>query len=246
MDPDSNPRSPDFVWNIATVFILALIPMIMAVFLLIFLNPQSSLNPLPPPTLPPLAEQFTGTPMPLMMPPTWTATPTITLTPADTLIPSQTPVPSATPLVIAGTPMDELPGEAPTETAVPGGYTFNPQSDPQAISASLYDGNRGCTWMGVAGRVFDIQGRPVTGIRIFLNGYLDGKTVQLSSLSGTAAQYGPSGFEFTLSNTLIASNDALGIRLMDQADVPLSARITFDTFEDCSKNLILVDFKAVR
>lgn len=246
MNPDPNLRSRDLIWNVATGLVLALVPIIAVVFGLIFINPQTSLNPLPPPTLPAVAEMATAAPTQLMMPATWTPTVTRTLTPTETLVPSETLIPSATVEVISGTPMEDGPQAEPTETMISGGYTFNPQSDPQPISAALYDANRGCSWMGVAGRVFDVQGRPVTGIRVVLNGYLDGQTVQLSSLTGTAAQYGPSGYEFTLSDQLLASDDALYVRLLDQADVPLSARVNFDTFEDCAKNLILIDFKAVR
>ena len=100
--------------------------------------------------------------------------------------------------------------------------------------------------MGVAGRVFDMQDRPVKGVRVVLYGFLDGKTVQLLSLTGTAVQYGPSGYEFTLSDTPVDSKGQLYVRLLDQSDLALSDKVYFDTFSDCNKNLILIDFKQVR
>lgn len=234
----------DLGWNLATVFVIALIPITASFFLMIFLNPQSSFNPFPPPTLPALVQPPTATATLLALPPTWTPTPSPT--PDYTA----TPEPSATPtepiIVIIGTPIENLETPEPTETAVPGGFTFMRQSDPQAISINLYDASRGCGWMGVAGRVVDEQNRPVTGIRVWLGGTLDGKRVDMTSLTGTAAQYGPSGYEFTIANQPLESRGSLSVRLLDQANLPLSERVVFDTFADCEKNLILIDFKKVR
>lgn len=236
--------SRELPWNLATVFVLAMIPLTASFFLMIFLNPQTSLNPFPPPTLPALAQAQTATSTLLALPPTWTPTP------SPTPDYSPTPPPSATPtepvIVIIGTPIENLETPEPTETNAPGGFTFMRQSDPQAISINLYDASRGCGWMGVAGRVVDEQNRPVTGIRVWLRGTLDGKRVDMTSLTGTAAQYGPSGYEFTIANQPIASRGLLSVRLLDQANLPLSERVVFDTFADCEKNLILIDFKKVR
>ncbi len=234
----------DLGWNLATVFVIALIPLIASLFLMVFLNPQSQLNPFPPPTLPVLAQPATATSPSLALPPTWTPTP------SPTPDYSPTPEPSLTPtqplVIIIGTPIDEIGTPEPTETAVAGGFSFMRQSDPQAISINLYDASRGCGWMGVAGRVVDQQNRPVTGIRVSLRGSLDGKSINMTSLTGTAAQYGPSGYEFTIANQPLASRGSLSVRLLDQANLPLSERVEFDTFADCEKNLILIDFKQVK
>ncbi len=242
--PDPRKPSRDLAWNLATVVVIALIPLTASFFLMIFLNPQSSLNPFPPPTLPALAQAPTATPTLLALPPTWTPTP------SPTPDYSPTPPPTVTPtepiVVIIGTPIENLETPEPTETNVPGGFAFMRQSDPQAISVNLYDASRGCGWMGVAGRVVDEQNRPVTGIRVWLRGTLDGKRVDMTSLTGTAAQYGPSGYEFTIANQPIASRGLLSVRLLDQANLPLSERVVFDTFAECEKNLILIDFKKVR
>lgn len=242
--PEPQKSKRDLPWNLATVMVIALIPLAASFFLMIFLNPQSSLNPFPPPTLPALAQAPTATSTPLALPPTWTPTPSPTPdyspTPPPTLTPTE-PI-----IVIIGTPIENLETPEPTETNVPGGFTFMRQSDPQAISINLYDAGRGCGWMGVAGRVVDEQNRPVTGIRVWLRGTLDGKRVDMTSLTGTAAQYGPSGYEFTIANQPIASRGSLSVRLLDQANLPLSERVVFDTFADCDRNLILIDFKKVR
>ncbi len=244
MDPE--PKFPDreMIWNLGTALILIAILVVAVFTLLIYLNPQSELNPLPPPTMPARLELPTATSTGPVMPPTWT--PTIEPTPTSTATPEPTITLAPDVTIFSGTPIDE-PGEPePTETLVTGGFSFMRQGDPQAISASLYDASRQCNWMGVAGRVFDLQGRPVNGIRVLLRGTLEGRTVQLLSLTGTAIQYGPSGYEFTLADRPIASNESLSVRLLDQSDLALSERVVFSTSLDCDKNLILIDFKQVR
>jgi hypothetical protein len=244
LDFEPTPRSRDLIWNLATAFVVACIPLVAASVLIIFFDPQSSINPFPPPTLPAKLVLPSATGTPAEMPPTWT--PTLPQTNESTAIPQATVTPTPDVIVFSGTPIDELEGPEPTETIVVGGFSFMRQGDPQAISASLYDANRQCAWMGVAGRVFDLQGRPVNGIRVLLRGSLGGRTVQLLSLTGTAVQYGPSGYEFTLSDAPIASSGTLSVRLLDQSDLALSERVVFDTYVDCDKNLLLIDFKQVR
>ena len=86
-------------WDTVAMVILALTIILAAVIVVIFINPQSFLNPFPPPIV------TTGVPLPTAtetvfhFPPTWT--PTISpylLTPSATevLTTSQTPNPSAT------------------------------------------------------------------------------------------------------------------------------------------------------
>ena len=100
--------------------------------------------------------------------------------------------------------------------------------------------------MGVGGQVLDLQGRPLTGVTVQLSGTLDGKSTILNSLTGTARQYGEAGFEFTLEDAPLASTGTLWVRLADQASLPLSGRQFFDTYAECEKNLIIINFKQIR
>jgi hypothetical protein len=63
------------------------------------------------------------------------------------------------------------------------------------------------------------------------------------TVSSIAPAYGKSGFEFFLGAVPISSDDLLSIQILDQAGLPLSDAIALDTFNDCSKNLVLVRFK---
>jgi hypothetical protein len=58
--------------------------------------------------------------------------------------------------------------------------------------------------------------------------------------------YGPGGYEFELGEGPVASTQTLWVQLLDQAMLPLSDKIYFDTFSECDKNLILINFNQVR
>jgi hypothetical protein len=114
------------------------------------------------------------------------------------------------------------------------------------MSASVFPTNHACNWMGVAGHVVDMQDRPATGITVQLVGSLNKRYVEQTSLTGTALAYGPSGYEFTLTDVPVSSIRSLSVYLLDQAGLPLSEKVTFDTFDDCAKNLVLINFKQAR
>ena len=121
------------------------------------------------------------------------------------------------------------------------------QGSPVSISSLAFHPDQGCNWMGVAGQVLNLSGAPVsTGVIIQLGGPLAGNRMDIPSLTGVAPQYGQAGFEIFLAEEPTASNSTLWVQLLDQEGYPLSARVSFDTFDGCEKNLILVNFKQVR
>lgn len=238
MSPEHPSRDSDLLWNVLTLLIWVGILGVILFVGVIYVNPNAPINPFPPRQLPTLLTLATPS-MASVAPATFFETPTPTLTATEV----SSPTPSPLPTLVEGTPLPEI---GPTATPTSYVYAFAVQGKPNAVTASLYQPERTCDWMGVAGRVFDLQGRPAVGIRVWLRGYLGGKTINLFSLTGTASLYGPSGYEFTLADAPIASRGSLAIQLLDQADLPLSPQITFDTYNDCEKNLILIDFKQVR
>ena len=171
-----------------------------------------------------------------------TATQAMTFEPTEILMPTATEQGT----FIDGTPVPEVTPIPPTETPFSGYYAFALQNDINAIESTLFRPNYGCNWAGVAGQVFDLQGRPVMGVRVWLRGTFNGEQVSYLSLTLESSPYGPSGFEFTLGDTPINSTGKLSIQLFDQANIPISERVYFDTYEDCQKNLILINFKQIR
>lgn len=236
------PNRGGWFLNFLTIVLLLGIIAAIALTVLIFQNPQAVYNPFPPPTLPAAIVLPSATPTVIALPPTWT--PVVTETPAPTAtVATPTRVPDvATPIP---TDSDLLFTATPTEKAS-SIYPFATQSAPAAIDATVLFPERVCNWMGVGGQVVDMQARPLTGVGVQLGGSIGGKTVSLTSLTGTALQYGTAGYEFTISDVPTATQGSFWIRLVDQANLPLSGRIYFDTYAECEKNLTIINLKQVR
>jgi hypothetical protein len=99
--------------------------------------------------------------------------------------------------------------------------------------------------MGVGGQVLDINNAPVTGLIIQLGGELPGVKIpeHFITLTGVAINYGRSGYEFKLADKPIASRMSLWLQLLNQSGGSLSDKVYFDTYDNCEKNLIIIDFK---
>ena len=242
------PQIRENTWNVLTILALLATLAVVVVLLVIFNDPAAGVNPYPPPVKPPKVAVIAPSAIPTTVLPTWTPTiePTVA-TVTDLVVATEAPaiLPTTAVIVLAGTPSTPQNEPPKAEPAPLTKFAFGVQAQPQGIAASLYEPTRGCAWMGVAGRVFDIKNRPVKGIRVALTGWLPGHTVSLLSLTGTALQYGPSGYEFTLADAPDATSGQLKIQLMDQSDLPLSDFVVLDTYIECEKNLILVDFKQI-
>ncbi len=210
------------IWNILSVLVLLSALCVGGTYLMIFLNPQSNLNPFPPPTLPALVPTSTPTPTLLaLLPPTWTPTP---------FPPTNTPEPTYT-----LTPEGPQPTAENTRDPAEGMPFIMQEGNPQYIP-NIYHPDAGCNWLGVGGQVTGLNGGPVLYLSIKLGGSLNGEAVEQITISGTAPQYGQAGYEFTLSDQPVDSVQNLYVELLDQADLPLSEKYYFDTFNDCEKN----------
>ncbi len=195
------------------------------VFAIIFLNPQSNLNPLPPTTMPALFRTYTPSPTPRpVLPPTWTPTPLFTQKPTQ---PTPTPLPINTPIPTAN---------------LESGTTFLVQDGSPRYESNLYHPEAGCSWLGVGGEILDTAGEPVPGILVEAGGSLGGVEISRLTLSGTAPSYGAAGYELPLYDSPIESNGEVWIQLLDQANLPLTEKIYLQTFDSCDSNLILIYF----
>jgi hypothetical protein len=228
------------ILNLLTGLVILTALCLGSVFLMVFINPYIGFNPFPPPTLPALTSFPTSTPEPvIILPATWTPTPsqvpTSTRTPEPTLAPTPSPV--------AGTQAVQT----AQLTAAGGGMPFVLHAgDPVAIP-NIAHPEAGCEWMGVAGRAFNLSGAPISGgLFVQLGGTLDGLEQEMLSMTGTSNQYGEGGYEFMLGEKPIASKQTLWVQLLDQAMLPLSDKIVFNTNAECNKNLTLINFNQVR
>jgi hypothetical protein len=239
--PSRKKRPTGLVWNVLTILILVSILCIVSVFILIFIDPNSNLNPFPPPTLNPAYATATITVTPrFTLVPSWTPTNVITQVPA-------TPSPTHTPLVT--TSVIEIPTAVePVVAGVSDAYAFAlQQGSPMAIDGAEFHPDAGCKWSGIAGQATSLNDEAVRGLLVQLGGDVPGvASIDNLTMTGQAPEYGPGGFEFTLSDQLIASNGTLWIQLLDQQNLPLSDRIYFNTYDDCQKNLVIIYFDQVR
>jgi hypothetical protein len=223
----------DLIFNMLTVLVVLMTIAVGAIYVMVFVNPQVSFNPYPPPTQVPML----GTPTPTNTPaqalgPTWTQTVTISPTPTITL--TETPQPPA-----GVTPEGSITaGPSPTNSP------FTVQvGNPTFINNIAND--LGCEWMGVGGQVFDLSGAPITGLNVHLEGTLASVPFSLDGLTGSAATLGPAGYVFNLAEQPEASSGTIWLQLDDGAGVPLSARVYIETSDECDENLVLVNFTQV-
>ncbi len=222
------------IWDVLSIFTLILTLCVAAYFVIIYLRPESAINPLNPRRkdylLPPtptitqiqLLPTWTNTPIDQNVTETPTLLPTFTLEPTSTLLslvtPSITPSPTKTP-------------KAPFSATV----TY--------IDSTIIHPDLGCNWQGVGGTIVDSNNADMLRITVRLVGFYNNKTKNELTVSSIAPAYGQSGYEFFLGTVPISSDGLLYIQILDQAGLPLSDNVYIDTFNDCSKNLVLVRFK---
>jgi hypothetical protein len=101
-------------WNILAVVALLAMVATAIIYLAIFSNPNSGLNPFPPPTAPANMVIPTGTATPLRLPATWTPKP---LEPTEARV-SATAIPSATNFKLITDTPTPTPSEAPPELVI--------------------------------------------------------------------------------------------------------------------------------
>lgn len=93
--------------------------------------------------------------------------------------------------------------------------------------------------------MLDIDNSPLTGYAIQLGGELDGVPQNMELLSGSASDIlGESGYIFDLANHPIASEETLWMQLVDASSgLPLSEHVWLTTYDVCSKNFLLVNWR---
>jgi hypothetical protein len=224
------------LWDMLSILVLVLTACMVGYFLLVFINPGSSFNILPPGGRGPQVPTETVTPIQLEA--TWTASPTLQLTPSNTPRPTFTPFFTSTSFSLV----------PPTKTPKP---SATPKAPFTAVSVTNVEStvihpDLACNWAGIGGTVVDANNSPVIGTVVILRGTLNGNTVEQQIVTGINKEYGPSGFEFVLGSAPVQSRNTLYVQLVDLQNIPLSDQVFVTTSSDCTKNLVLVRFKKNR
>jgi hypothetical protein len=169
----------------------------------------------------------------LTLTPTIPPSATITDTPRATDTPSATPTPSISPTPSpTATPTGPSPTPPPTESP----FLFDLR-DEQVIFTQNFANTAGCAWQGVGGQVFDLQGAPLTGMRVHVfGGDIGDRFVD----SGSNSLYGTGGWEQPVDNKINANT--YFVELQTSVGTIVSPRITVTFPQDCTRNLALVNF----
>lgn len=255
-------RNRSTLYDIITVLFVVLTVGVLAVIVLILNDPNTSLNPLPPPTVPPIVNLPTLTPSATATntaTPTHTPTHTPTATTTGTATATSTPTHTATPTI---TPTQVLAGASPQEPASGSPATLAPLDDgsgnaiasaatvtpftvatrspfPFTADPVYYEpnpGEQGCQWLSIAGTVTGLVGEPLTGLAI----QVEGEGFRQVQFSGSATRWGDSGFEFTIGAA--PRTATFTIQVKSQTGGLLSDVIEVQTGNTCNTNIAIVDF----
>lgn len=154
-------------------------------------------------------------------------------TPTLTPVPTKTSVPTIEPTFTRTVPVPTKTSE-PTPTKVPGEIYILQPGTPFDVPAG------GCNSLSVAGVVFDEFGEYEVGVYVEVEGP-DG--FKVGAYTGSAVDFGLSGYQVHLGDEPFDSFGVYSVTILfDKDDVWLSDKIYFDTYEDCDRNVILINF----
>ncbi len=177
--------------------------------------------------------------------PTATLEPTIEFTPTvtETLVPTATFEPTATLPPTATLQPTATATPLPTATATP--VPFKVQAMTPIFMSNFAHPDVACNWQGVAGQVFDANLVPVMNYIVKITGTYNGQPINSMGITGMVAglPYGPGSYEIVLGTKPVTSLDTLSIQLFNANGDPVTEPQKFSTSQDCSKNLVLVNFQ---
>ena len=162
------PKKSHLPHNLVTIFFTLATLALIAYFGLLWVDPYTSLNPLPPYT--PLPVLITTTPLP----------------PTASPIPSETPIPPT---------MTELPVPVvapPTFTPAPFPFTL----DEFGVDYQANSRDSGCDWSSIAGSVTGLDGAGLDDYSVRIRAQ-DGP-LNATVATGAEPEFGPGGFELKL------------------------------------------------
>lgn len=253
------------VYDLITVAFVVLTVVALGAIVLILADPQTAINPYPPPTiaaravLPTATHTPTATDTPLPTgTPTATSTPTATPPATATPVPTATATPTITPTPVLSGSLSMLPAGylavtptiAPLDDgsggAIPGSVggvrpaglpTRSPfPFDPRAVRYEANDNAQGCQWRSVAGALTTLSGDPVVGLAVVI----EGENFRQIAFSGSAERWGAGGFEFELGATPRAT--AYTLQVIGPTGAAISPLVPVETASACDANIAVVDF----
>jgi hypothetical protein len=143
------------------------------------------------------------------------------------------------PLATPASPVDES-----AQSAASGDYPFGLDTTSPRYLPAFTRPEAGCGWVGVAGQVFDPSGAPLDGVTVAIKGYFNDQLIDARTVTGQQTAYGEGGFEVQVGDRSAQASNALTVQLFNHQGEALSEVYSLNTFDDCQRNLILVNFQA--
>ncbi len=220
--------------NRLTYVMLGLTALVLACYLIIFINPLVFFNPFKPTGQTALITLAPTVPPRSTLPPTWTPTPVVTYKPIatrapDTPLPTRTPQASRTP-----TKSPVLPTKSP--------YKFTPVKPP-VLTSDPYGAACG-NWGGAGGQVLDVNGAPLKGVTVVGWGgpiAEQGKKVFVSGSDPRINKFynGDGGYELYIG----APGDFDFYVAVYENGRPVSPVVKVHMVNDCARDLALINFQ---
>jgi hypothetical protein len=91
----------------------------------------------------------------------------------------------------------------------------------------------------------------VAGVKVSVTGLLNGVLISQQGVTASADDanalhsYGPSPFEIQIGKQPIDAKSSVVVQLVDAKGNALSRPVPVDTYQDCQKNLVLINFVQV-
>lgn len=188
------------------------------------------------------------------LPPVWTPTDTPTVTPSPlpgtsspapsgtvtfpTYTSTFTPTPTSTATRLPGTGTRTGPTPKPTFTRAPNNAAFTLQPGSPTYLANFIN-TSGCNWFGIVGRAFGLDNNPVINLTV----HLEGGGINTDVLTGTGpSALGPGSYQIPISDHPIATTDVYQVQLRYNTGTAASNVFSIQTYGDCTKNLVMVNF----
>ena len=122
---------------------------------------------------------------------------------------------------------------------------YIPQPGTPVGIPNFVQSEQGCSWAGIGGQVFDLDGQPVSGLIVRVEGEIDGQEILIYSVSGGNTQIGPGGYLMKIADAPLASNGRLFLQVVDIDGTKISERIQLSTVPECAASLLLVNIRAI-
>ncbi len=173
--------------------------------------------------------------LPIILPTPTISAPSVTKTPYAEATSSTTDISPTPAQANTGTP-----AAAATQTPFP--LTLQPGSP--AYIQNFVHLDAGCNWLGIAGQIFDAEGKTIKNLVVNVKGNLGQTMFDEIGLTGIpeADIYGPGGYEIKIADKTVDSENALEIQVFDIQGNSLANAVPLKTYSDCEKNLIIVNF----